>query len=149
MLSQIYFNTCVTVWSWLAQVSPAPAGSPVPAAPGAPPPEAPVIPVTGMPDAVNPVMNGAPMDIPAGAYTVAHQATLFLYFLVCIALVTCVTFQTTKNEGLSGVIGGQVQSSMFRGKKSAEETLSAWTTRLAVAFIIFSMVLWFVFGSAR
>jgi len=101
-------------------------------------------PVTTIPDV--PGVAGTPIVVHSTVYTVAHQAALFFYFLICIALIGCVMMQTTKNEGLSGVIGGQVSTSVFRGKKSAEETLSLWTTRLAVGFIIYSLGMWIAFG---
>lgn len=137
MWSSLFFNSCVNVWSWLAQASPVapPAAPAAPALPAAVP----------APENV-PLMNQVPM-IPAHttAYTVAHSLVLFVYFIICAGLITCVMFQTTKSEGLSGVIGGSVSTSLSR-KKSSEEMLASWTTRLAVSFIVFSFVIWLAFG---
>lgn len=153
---------------------PAASGVPVTAASAAPAAAASAIPVTAASTApVAPMTTiplstatSAPIELPmtAGAppqldqmippaaqgpvHSWLHGLVLFVYFLICVGLVVCVMFQTTKNEGLSGVIGGQVSSSVFRGKKSAEETLSTWTSRLAVAFIFFSMLIWLLFGRA-
>lgn len=121
------------------------------------PPTVPITAATGVP--------GIPVQVPAGAgappqldlnlpaaahgpvHDWLHSLVLFVYFLICIGLIGCVLFQTTKNEGgLSGVIGGQVSSSLFRGKKSSEEHLTSWTNWLAIAFIVFSMLIWLLFG---
>jgi protein translocase SecG subunit len=50
-----------------------------------------------------------------------------------------VLLQTTKNEGLSGVLGGSSQS-MFKGKKGFEETLQEVTNYLAVSFVVMSFL---------
>jgi protein translocase SecG subunit len=80
------------------------------------------------------------------AMTVFHGAALFVYFLLCVALILCVMFQTSKNEGLAGMMGGSSSSALFRGKKSGEETLGMWTGRLAVAYILASFFIWLIFG---
>jgi preprotein translocase subunit SecG len=63
-----------------------------------------------------------------------------VYFVVCIALIAAVMLQTTKSEGLSGMMGGSTQS-IFRGKKSFEEKVSTLTTWIAGAFIIGSFLI--------
>ena len=65
---------------------------------------------------------------------------VILYILVCVALVFFVLIQTTKSEGLSGVIGGATQS-IFRGKKSVEEKITHWTTYFAAAFVVLSIII--------
>ena len=65
---------------------------------------------------------------------------IFVYLLVCVGLIVFTLIQTTKSEGLSGVIGGASQS-IFRGKKSVEEKISQWNTYLAVSFIILSIII--------
>lgn len=72
--------------------------------------------------------------------TLWHTLFLIIYFLICIGLVTAVLLQTTKNEGLSGIIGGSNQA-VFKGKKGFEERLQEITNYLAVSFIILSFLL--------
>lgn len=64
---------------------------------------------------------------------------IIIYILVCLGLVGLVLIQTTKSEGLSGSIGGTAQT-IFRGKKSTEENISHWTTYLAWAFVVLSVL---------
>ncbi|NDD26662.1 MAG: preprotein translocase subunit SecG [Proteobacteria bacterium] len=118
--------------------------------PAAAPPTLPGAGVPQMPMTVAPQVNTMvpPIEAQSSAHPVLHGLLLTVYFLTCIGLVGCVMFQTTKNEGLSGVIGGTVSSSVFRGKKSADEQLSQWTTRFAVLFIVLSLVLWLGWGRA-
>jgi preprotein translocase subunit SecG len=64
---------------------------------------------------------------------------LLVYFTTCVGLIVCVLLQTTKSEGLSGVIGGSTQA-IFKGKKSVEEKLNQITTWLAVGFVSLSLL---------
>ncbi len=144
MLSNTWFNLCVNAWWWLAQASPVQPANPV--NPGNPAPAAPAPPAIPTVEG-GPALNAAPLSLDhAAAYGIAHTLALMLYFTVCIALIICVMFQTTKNEGLSGVIGGAASSTLFKGKRSGEEMLTMWTTRLAVTFLVGSFLLWFAFG---
>lgn len=72
---------------------------------------------------------------------------LILQSLVSIALVIIVISQTTKNEGLTGSIGGQV-SSNFKGKPGFEERLQGWTRILAISWIVVSILVGIAFRSA-
>ena len=72
-------------------------------------------------------------------HTWLHTVLLFIYFLVCLGLVIAVLLQTTKSEGLSGIMGGSAQS-VFRGKKGFEETLQEITNYLAVSFVVMSFL---------
>lgn len=72
---------------------------------------------------------------------------LILQALVSIALVIIVVSQTTKNEGLTGSIGGQV-SSNFKGKPGFEERLQSWTRMLAVAWMVISILVGIAFRNA-
>lgn len=148
MFSSLFFNSSLWLWSFFAQAMPggAPSGAPAVAASGAP-----VAPAAAASAAPAAAASGAPVSnivgsLPQAPIQAGHSAfvTVFLliYFVICVALIICVLFQTTKSEGLSGVIGGTSTSSLFRGKKSAEENLSQWTNRLAVAFIACSLALW-------
>jgi protein translocase SecG subunit len=77
------------------------------------------------------------------ARSILEGILLVAYFLLSIALIVCVTFTNTKNEGLTGIIGGgSTASPVFKGKKSAEETLAHWTARLSWAFLFSSLGIW-------
>jgi len=72
-------------------------------------------------------------------HTTWHWLLLFVYFFVSLGLVITVLLQTTKSEGLSGIIGGSTQS-VFHGKKGFEERLQEITNYLAVGFITMSFL---------
>ncbi|GEM_PF-684798 len=83
------------------------------------------------------------MPPPAAAASLPSPFIVVLqlfYCVICIGLIAAVMLQTTKSEGLSGMMGGASQS-IFRGKKSFEEKISTITTYLAAAFIIGSFVI--------
>lgn len=153
MWPDLWFRSCVGLWSIMAQAgvpTTAPAGPAAPAPAGAPPtvpvPVATAVPM-GVPGGTGPVVATEPFHAtPSLVTTLSHGFVLSLYFVICAALIVCVMFQTTKSEGLSGVIGGTASSSLFKGKKSAEETLTMWTSRLAVAFLVFSFFIWYWFS---
>ena len=102
--------------------------------------------------AAAPVVNAATQAAPAvnaAAHAagnlggnIFHYLLLGVYLLICIGLIIAVLVQTTKSEGLSGVIGGATQS-IFRGTKSIEQKLNQFTTYLAVAFIVLSIAISF------
>jgi protein translocase SecG subunit len=48
--------------------------------------------------------------------------------------------QTTKQEGLSGTIGGRVESA-YRGRLGAEEQLKRLTGIVAVVFVVTAFIL--------
>jgi len=59
--------------------------------------------------------------------------------LFAIALIFIVAMQTTRHEGLSGTVGGQV-SSQFRGKLGRDEQLAIITRYIAVGFFFISLL---------
>ena len=63
-----------------------------------------------------------------------------LFILAAIALVILLAVQTTKQEGLSGTVGGSVQSA-YRGRPGSEETLKRVTGWAATAFVICATIL--------
>lgn len=63
---------------------------------------------------------------------------LFVYILICVALVLAVASQTSKNEGLTGMLGGKVEASPYMRKKTWEEQLGRITTFLAWSFLFLS-----------
>ncbi len=64
---------------------------------------------------------------------------LVLQGLVSVTLVGLVMSQTTKNEGLTGTIGGNV-SANFKGKPGFEERLKMYTQNTAIAFGVISIL---------
>ena len=76
-----------------------------------------------------------------------QTAVAILHIVIAVALIVVVLFQTGKDTGLSGVIGGE-SSSSFYGKnkgKTKDAILAKVTTALAVLFLITSLVLTIVF----
>lgn len=76
------------------------------------------------------------------SFTMAQSGLLILYFVVALALVVCVTVQTSKSEGLmqqsiagpSGPTGGK------GGKVTSDERLAGVTTNLAYTFLFLSAI---------
>ena len=65
-----------------------------------------------------------------------------VYIIVCIALSAIVLMQEGKSAGLSGAISGVADTYWGKNKgRSMEGTMSKITVVLAVAFILFSIVL--------
>lgn len=63
-----------------------------------------------------------------------------IFILAALALIFLLAIQTTKQEGLTGTIGGRVESS-YRGRLGAEEQLKRLTGFVAVAFVVSAFVL--------
>jgi protein translocase SecG subunit len=63
-----------------------------------------------------------------------------LFVIAAIALIFLLAIQTTKQEGLTGSIGGRVESA-YRGRLGAEEQLKRWTGVAAVVFVASAFVL--------
>lgn len=117
------FDACVRLWSTLAQAA---GGAPV-SLPQAEPSSSPS---TG------------------GGLTPLQYVVMALYLLVCLGLIAAVLSQSSKEEGLSGMLGGGSTQSVFRGKKSFEEKLQTATNVLAVSFIVLSMLISWLFRSS-
>lgn len=62
-----------------------------------------------------------------------------LFIVAALALIGLLAAQTTKQEGLSGTIGGRVES--VYGRMGAEEQLKRITGVAAVAFVILGTIL--------
>lgn len=62
-----------------------------------------------------------------------------LYILICIGLIATVLLQSGRSASL-GVVDGGAQS-LFGKKKGLDEKLARLTTGLAVAFMVFTIVL--------
>ncbi|MFP4496828.1 MAG: preprotein translocase subunit SecG [Vulcanimicrobiota bacterium] len=93
--------------------------------------------------ATSPEMTASPVPMEQFEHTPWHTILLIIYFVVCLALVVAVLLQTTKSEGLSGIIGGS-SSSVFKGKKGLDEHLQEWTSYVAVGYIVLSLLITFL-----
>ncbi len=62
---------------------------------------------------------------------------LFVQMVTGIALITIVTMQESKNEGLTGQIGSTATSS-FKGKAGREERFTVYTRNIAIVFFAVS-----------
>src|SRR5580700_2479940 len=63
-----------------------------------------------------------------------------LFVISALLLIALLAVQTTKQEGLTGSIGGRVESA-YRGRLGAEEQLKRLTGFVAVCFVIFGFAL--------
>jgi protein translocase SecG subunit len=93
------------------------------------------------PGAVPPMM---PQVVPA-TWMATHAPWLThgiagLFMIAAVALIGLLAVQTTKQEGLTGSIGGRVESA-YRGRLGAEEQLKRWTGVAAVTFVVSAFVL--------
>jgi preprotein translocase subunit SecG len=86
---------------------------------------------------------GAMPKVPVQPGNIIITILQVVYCIICVALVVIVMTQTSKSEGLSGMLGGSTQS-IFRGKKSFEEKLNTITTWVAGGFIIGSFVIFMI-----
>jgi protein translocase SecG subunit len=58
------------------------------------------------------------------------------FFIICaLALIVLLAVQTTKQEGLSGTLGGRVESS-YRGRLGFEGQIARLTAGVAIAFVV-------------
>jgi len=62
-----------------------------------------------------------------------------LFIIAVIGLIGLMSIQTTKNEGLSGSIGGRMEST-YKGRLGIEQHLSRLTTGFAVAFMFLAIL---------
>jgi protein translocase SecG subunit len=63
-----------------------------------------------------------------------------LFVIFAVLLIGLLALQTTKQEGLTGSIGGRVESA-YRGRMGAEEQLKRVTGMVAVGFVIVGFAL--------
>ena len=69
----------------------------------------------------------------------ATHTVAAIFIIAAIALVALLAVQTTKQEGLSGTIGGRVESAYSR--MGAEEQLKRITGFTAVVFVVTAFIL--------
>lgn len=111
----------------------APLATPGLARPGASPVAAPAAPLQ------------APTPVPVQTPVAQHFPWLThgiagIFIISAIALVFLLAIQTTKQEGLTGSIGGRVETA-YRGRLGAEEQLKRITGVVAAAFVISAFIL--------
>jgi protein translocase SecG subunit len=108
-----------------------------------------ILPRGALPSSI-PGAPGAPVAVPAAGpepktwfalhWPFLTHAFAGLFILAAILLIFLLAIQTTKQEGLTGSIGGRVESS-YRGRLGAEEQLKRWTGIVAVSFVVFGFIL--------
>jgi preprotein translocase subunit SecG len=111
-----------------------PAGQPRPG--GSPLTTAPVL-----PPGVQPAITPAPVQTAVAQHApwLTHGIA-GIFIISAIALVFLLAIQTTKQEGLTGSIGGRVESA-YRGRLGAEEQLKRITGFVAVVFVVTAFIL--------
>jgi len=97
------------------------------------------------PVAVPPAPLQAPTPAPVQTPVAQHFPWLThgiagIFIISAIVLVFLLAIQTTKQEGLTGSIGGRVESA-YRGRLGAEEQLKRLTGIVAAAFVISAFIL--------
>jgi protein translocase SecG subunit len=63
-----------------------------------------------------------------------------VFVVAALLLIVLLAVQTTKQEGLSGTIGGRVESA-YRGRLGGDQQIARFTTYVAVVFILFGTLL--------
>ena len=97
----------------------------------------------GIPVSSEPVVPAASSASASPSFSVIFSIVCFIYGIICILLILLVMLQTSKAEGLAGIMGGSVQN-MFKGKESKEtreEVFKKWTNVLCVSFVVLSFIL--------
>jgi protein translocase SecG subunit len=60
-----------------------------------------------------------------------------VFVFSALLLIVLLAIQTTKQEGLSGTIGGKVESA-YRGRVGMDKQLQRFTAAVAIAFVLFA-----------
>ena len=63
-----------------------------------------------------------------------------VFLMLAIGLIALLAFQTTKQEGLSGTIGGRVESN-YRPRLGFDQQLARLTSYVALSMVFFAVVL--------
>jgi preprotein translocase subunit SecG len=118
----IFFNT------FLAAATAVPAAAPA----------APKVTVTLAPAVLQQLLNPAHPQTWLAEHAGWLTHTMAGIFIVCaVALVILLAVQTTKQEGLSGTIGGRVESA-YRPRLGFDQQLQRITTIVAITFAVFA-----------
>lgn len=75
----------------------------------------------------------------ANAPWLTHTFAAF-FLIFAVGLVLLLAFQTTKQEGLSGTIGGRVESA-YRPRLGFDQQLARLTSYVAIGMVFFAVVL--------
>ncbi|MEO6834497.1 MAG: preprotein translocase subunit SecG [Candidatus Tumulicola sp.] len=92
-----------------------------------------------------PVQAPAPLPVLVQSPIALHAPWLThglagVFMIAAVALIFLLAVQTTKQEGLTGSIGGRVESA-YRGRLGADEQLQRITAYVAVTFVVTAFVL--------
>lgn len=69
-------------------------------------------------------------------------ALQIIYVIICVILVAVVLMQSSKQQGITGVVQGASETFFGKNKgRTVDAILDKWTSFLAVAFIVISLVL--------
>jgi protein translocase SecG subunit len=106
---------------------------------------APGLPKPGASPLAAPINLAAPTPAPVQTPVAQHLPWLThgiagIFIISAVALVFLLAIQTTKQEGLTGSIGGRVESA-YRGRLGADEQLKRLTGFVAAAFVISAFIL--------
>jgi len=63
----------------------------------------------------------------------------FVYLVAAVALIVLLAFQTAKQEGLSGTLGGRSEAG-YKPRLGFDQQLARLTSIAAIAFVIFATV---------
>jgi protein translocase SecG subunit len=63
-----------------------------------------------------------------------------IFIISALLLVVLLAIQTTKNEGLTGTLGGRVDSA-YKGRLGFEGQIQRVTTAIAITFVIFATLI--------
>jgi preprotein translocase subunit SecG len=98
---------------------------------------------TAAPAAPAPLASVAPYVFHQASWASQHVAISYfvqiLFVIAVVGLVALMSIQTTKTEGLSGSIGGRMESA-YKGRLGLDQQLSRATSGFAVAFICLAIV---------
>jgi preprotein translocase subunit SecG len=103
------------------------------------------VPAHVVPAASVPILPAVPPPVLVQTPIAAHFGWLThglagIFMLASVALIVLLAVQTTKQEGLTGSIGGRVEST-YRGRLGADEQLKRITGYVAVVFVVAAFVL--------
>jgi preprotein translocase subunit SecG len=104
---------------------------------------APALPVKA--PAALPLAAPAPAPVMTQTWIAAHLPWLThglagIFMIASAGLVILLALQTTKQEGLTGSIGGRVETA-YRGRLGADEQLKRLTGVVAVVFVVSAFIL--------
>lgn len=101
--------------------------------------------LTATPPAALPVAPPVPAPVAPQTWFALHASWLThgiagIFMIASVALIVLLALQTTKQEGLTGSIGGRVESA-YHGRLGADEQLKRVTGVVAVVFVVAAFVL--------